>query len=961
MELVKAIVEGRLALRRTGVADAQITAEEQRLKSQWEQRFTQDKAQQDHAFRMYRFRSSAKAAVIGGVTGYAGGLLSQEALAVTGRVLDISANAPVIGGLFGRGTTQLETQVNTVAGWLGQPDVFADRSNTGFLGVDLNDAFAHPKDYGLGGNRWLAIHPDVIDGGRAMTIVTKDAAGNVISTEPTPPMWIQGGHDGNPATVIINGTPDNLPPALKSVLGVKEHHLTSTHNMHDYIENTAKVGPANAADEVLGEQKFKGNTIVNTHDIVQSKLHGVGDPNKTYDQWAIDANRIDPATGKVEVGKMSLTGPNGMQLNGFLRSDGTFDADLKHYGNVDLANNPAEMAKTLQSLRQDAWGVVQDAKTPSLYHLTPPVATEYVMEVSEAPIIVTPFAPRFPLEPLIPAEGRERRRGEDETQEAYYMKRISPEERREFENRKSPRLKANPEAQLDPKQEAEWYLSQQTPEYRTELEQLNNALGEPMSEDCEAVVCIAAAAHQEGDNIYNTLMQYTDQRDENNNPLSPSKFEVVLFLNRPEFVKDDTGNLIPSVPDKTATEVDRFKQQHPNIKVRVINKVFAGERPKMGVISKYPADLAILRSLQRQNTSDVALIMNDADMDMSSNRYVSSILTQFKEHPQVDGVLGKIEWNPESYIKYPGFHIANRFYQYIEAQQRHASGPARNVGSSGANFSLRGSMYAAVGGYITSSDLAQDVQLGNMIKVDRGTSKLGDNAKAIGYSGGAWVMTSPRRGTDAYEKGIPIVKQWNNWSQNQGSVRRNWKARPTTAEDVDSLDIDHIQMDINAAIDTYTGNPRSPMARRALNMLGLYSTQDYQQNIDELQQKGLTLTSPEMQQRLTFFGLQPGDYHIVQNRIVIDKGGNYHIGKVSAEDDQGKTIQVDGVILDDITKLQEDLKKYRDDERNKQLEARNNAVIPGQATRTTPPPISITQRRAQRNRPAANIPTRRAA
>jgi hypothetical protein len=275
------------------------------------------------------------------------------------------------------------------------------------------------------------------------------------------------------------------------------------------------------------------------------------------------------------------------------------------------------------------------------------------------------------------------------------------EEKHAFQQRRSPRFNSA-DAKLDAKQEVEWYLSQQKLEYLKEIDEMNRKIGEPMSNECRVAICIAAASHQEGANIYKTLFQYTGQVGADGNPLSPQQFEINLFLNRPS----------NSIPDNTASEVARFQKDHPEIKVRVFEKVFDGERPRMGVISKYVADMALRRSAQRTTptNSDLILATNDADADLISKAYVSSIISEYDnpDNQHIDGALGKIEWDPEAYIKYPGFHVANRFYQFVETQQRHSKNNVQ-VGSSGANFTIKASSYSAIGGYNTDIDEAQDV------------------------------------------------------------------------------------------------------------------------------------------------------------------------------------------------------------------------------------------------------------
>lgn len=476
-----------------------------------------------------------------------------------------------------------------------------------------------------------------------------------------------------------------------------------------------------------------------------------------------------------------------------------------------------------------------------IIHLVPPDATEidFPPTVFESPpIIPIPFAPRHPLEEI------ERKRI------IYYPGgEPSPEEIAEYERRRSPRLNSNPQAQLNANQEAEWYFDQQPAEYRQELETMNTTL-EPMSDECRVAVCIAAASHQEGANIYKTLLEYTDQREENGSLINPNTFEIMVFLNRPD----------GTTPDNTAKEVARFQREHPEIKVRAIEKVFSSRQP-MGVISKYVADMALLRASKRpvSQNSDLILTTNDADADLISKGYIRAIISEYDD-PQkkhVDAVLGKIEWNPESYIQYPGFHVANRFIHYMDASMRHG-GDRRVIGSSGANFTMKASIYAAIGGYIKDSDAGQDVDLSKMIRDARKPKggRLTKENYPLDYSGGAWLVTNPRRGMSyytTYNKDDPntnrrrrnsaIVYQWSDFSDRHGVRETSWLAQQAQPETIDTMNIQHLEDDINAAIDAYGLSVDSEVVKR---ILGQFMHMEYtiveEQNSDGTTTKEIKIT-----------------------------------------------------------------------------------------------------------------------
>ncbi|NMC35878.1 hypothetical protein GYA49_02420 [Candidatus Beckwithbacteria bacterium] len=482
-----------------------------------------------------------------------------------------------------------------------------------------------------------------------------------------------------------------------------------------------------------------------------------------------------------------------------------------------------------------------EAKLPTAFELTPPFES--------APLIPTPLEWRYPLEDLLRKDLL-----------IYYQGYEVSQERKDFyKSRRSPRLSRNPEIILNPNQEIGWYFRQQERSYLEELNNMDSAINEPMSNSCRVAICIAAASHQEGENIYNTLLQYADQTDLAGDELNPNDFEIILFLNRPS----------SSTPDKTKDEVERFKRDHPEVKIRVIEKIFPEKRPNMGVISKYVSDMALLRSQKRDNplNNDLLLVANDADAELISRSYVSSIINNFdnpsKKHQ--DGALGKIEWNPEAYIKYPGFHVANRFYQFLEAVARHDK-QRKIVGSSGANFAIKSSIYAAVGGYNTETDVAQDVELGNMIKEARkkADGTLTNKTYPIGYIGGASIITNPRRGLSYYtsyngadpdrdrrRRNSAIVHQWSDFASRDNIRDINWLATENLlSEDVDSLSIEHLEDDINAIIGVYGYTPDSPIVKRILNnFLGINFTVIERRNSDNMLVREVKITDIEKLKR----------------------------------------------------------------------------------------------------------------
>lgn len=358
----------------------------------------------------------------------------------------------------------------------------------------------------------------------------------------------------------------------------------------------------------------------------------------------------------------------------------------------------------------------------------------------DLPMPIPFFIPRGPLERL----NRRRKEGTlDYGYNGFYKMR-----RKEYEERMSQEIKDNPEAELNEDKEVLDYLNRQEKNYKVDLDQLAGEAG-PMDPKCETSICIPVAGHQEGKNIYKTLENYLNQT------ANKDSFELVLFVNRPD--KDKDGKEILS--DETLNEINRFKTDHPELRVVVMNKIIPYEKAKIGYIRKLLNDSVLLRQKNRgkTNTSHI-IISNDSDNKGVASEYVENFQKKFKANPDTDAFMGQLDWDPESYVRNPLIHIGTRLFQFVDVQLKH--GDSNNIASSGANFAFRSGMYAAVNGYSNNLDLAEDVDLGRAIKAAR----IGSKKKlAIGFAGArvSRLFTSSRRAEKAIKDGLSPVEQWN--------------------------------------------------------------------------------------------------------------------------------------------------------------------------------------------------------
>ncbi|MBI2601201.1 protein kinase [Candidatus Daviesbacteria bacterium] len=399
---------------------------------------------------------------------------------------------------------------------------------------------------------------------------------------------------------------------------------------------------------------------------------------------------------------------------------------------------PGEVQKIPTTIPGEAIPIPEPRPPHEGFKLTPPEAIKYIpplpAEIPADKLWATPFAPYHPLpfeERLIPPG-------------SLYGGRPREEILKILAKNRSKTLKQNPNAKLNSYQEAQMYFEKQNPAYYQEIKQLTGQIKEEPSVNLKAIVCIPVAGHQEGGNIYNSLANYLPQ------DASKDQYEILLFVNYPQ--TDKQGE--PVKPDNTLSEIERFRKDHPDVPIRVVVKALPIKQANIGTIRKYLNDIALFRQYQRgPKAEDIILISNDADNKGIAPTYLSNFIQKFEQNPQVDGMLGQLDWDPEAYIKYPLLHIGTRLFQNLAVIGRHRSG---RMPSSGANFAFRGSIYAAIGGYLPGSEGGEDIAIGWGIIEGR------QDHKRVTFAGTrvSRLYTSARRAIAAIKDGIVPLDQW---------------------------------------------------------------------------------------------------------------------------------------------------------------------------------------------------------
>lgn len=394
------------------------------------------------------------------------------------------------------------------------------------------------------------------------------------------------------------------------------------------------------------------------------------------------------------------------------------------------------------------------------------------LPLDDEPPYFIPIMYRKPLEPLVYKKFSNREKKQENLEKidpfTYYFGgsgfQSTKDQRKKYELERSKALKENPDAILDQFREIEAYLNRQDKDYLKYLKGMADEMG-PINKECRLAVCIPVAGHQEGANIYQTLNNFTSQK------IDKSKFEIVLFVNRPDI--DKNGNKIE--PDSTMDEIRRFKNDFPDMQVRVVERVIKSKDARIGYIRKMMNDAVLLRQNDRgKDAPEFFMVSNDADNKGVAPEYIDNFISKFDNHKEVDSMIGQLDWDPASYIRNPLIHIGTRLFLYNSAQSR---SKGWHFDSSGANFAFRSSIYAAVGGYSGDLPGGEDTDFGAKINASRSGAK---NKKAIAYAGArvSRLYTSSRRAEMVMEKhGLSPVEQWDaGFSAFDDEVRKvNWE------------------------------------------------------------------------------------------------------------------------------------------------------------------------------------------
>lgn len=602
-----------------------------------------------------------------------------------------------------------------------------------------------------------------------------------------------------------NDTPMHKDPVTGKMLGADLNELktqwsgvngTGINTNGDYVLDVSHMTPEGSfhgglsanAQELLKEGKLK--MLISLSKGTQHQVFEV--PINSDGQIVLDPHS--------EIGKICFENVDGRAkfIGGF--------AEIGQ----NMGNNHFRMLSTLEGV-----GVKDIVDT------TPTAIPETILDIPgnydyDLPPFI-PLVPRTPLEKLGMIEAI-----------PYYMNYngevSSKEQLAQFEKIRSETLKENPEAELDHYKEISDYLKKLDGGYYKKIEKLANQT-EKMEKECKISICIPVAGHQEGKNIYESLKNYTYQTAKKEN------FELVLFVNHPK--KDKKGNILDA--KETLGEIKRFKKDHPEIKLRVMYEILPNEEAKIGKIRKLLSDATLIRQNKRgKDAPDLIMVSNDADNKGIDPKYIQTFLDKFENNPKIDGLLGQLDWDPESYQKYPAIHIGTRLFQYLSVIGRVRS---KGMVSSGANSAYRSSIYAGIGGYMDSLSGGEDVAVGRAIIAARNNDK-----SRFAFAGnGTRLFTSSRRSINVWLKyQLSPVEQWN-----KGFSVFDDEVRKLTMKDGKKIDYEdkqtlkeiknQLEYVINRTLNIWEESEKlgkdSPYYKKAIGWLGIKYNLDNKGNV----------------------------------------------------------------------------------------------------------------------------------
>lgn len=366
-----------------------------------------------------------------------------------------------------------------------------------------------------------------------------------------------------------------------------------------------------------------------------------------------------------------------------------------------------------------------------------------------------------------------------------------------------------PERGLEPLefyQESTIYLDElqlQEPEHFAYLVAYERELAQRWPADRPITVAIAAASHEEGENLKHTLEQYAALPNQD-------EFEVVVFLNDTDHPLGSQEN----AKELTQDSLRQFIHEHPDFPVRYFNRSYESGGATIGSIKKLLHDVVILRH-NRAGSKDPILILNDADLISLSSQYVAEMVEPLRNDPALDAVAGHLDWDAANYYRFPELHFATRLYQIINRTLYLRSG---DVPTPGASTAVRMSSYCAAGG-TARVGRGEDVLLGLSLASIRGS-----NGSVVHPASPECILeTSSRRDVMALRQGLAPNEKWKmGIDVHDPRVRSHAHKKPVREVSLweDNL-ADRMKAIAQKVIDVYQPCPNPELLVKAFGTLGV--------------------------------------------------------------------------------------------------------------------------------------------
>lgn len=321
--LIRGIVEAKRALRDSGVSDADILSLENRFTGEWNAHFTQNRAQQENNFNCYRMRNAVGAAVFGGITGLASGLVTQELLALAGRALGNQV-----------GSTAIENMLGGRLPW--------ERDSGGAASIfnidKTRELFDHPTNLDVTDRMQLAVDPNIQSNGLRNATLILD--GKTVDLGP-----LQLDKDGH---LLLHGNLGNAPKEVRDFFGMQEPHPTI-----DPMKNVRE-GVADWFKSPNRHDTFQfGDLTIDVNP--DGKLHDGAKGDKYFNMSMTLFENTEHALNGAQNEAIRAHGQVSLMGDG---SAPTFNFDTNAPGNERLT--PVRLQEFVSNLQKDGWNVTID-------------------------------------------------------------------------------------------------------------------------------------------------------------------------------------------------------------------------------------------------------------------------------------------------------------------------------------------------------------------------------------------------------------------------------------------------------------------------------------------------------------------------------------------------------------------------------------------------------------------------